>query len=149
MKSNSKGFTLLEIIVVMILVAVASSLVFVSVGKSIGKKKDKAFAEDMVSLCKEARFRAIDKGVPAAILISSGERRCWIGGTEKSLEIPEEMLIEGEGVALFQEGVYAVHFYPDGSSSGGELTLSVFGRLVYAFKIDRLTGLISRVEGHA
>ena len=56
MKFNSeKGFTLAEILVVIILLALAGSLVFVSVGKSMAGRQNKAFARDMVFLCKKAR----------------------------------------------------------------------------------------------
>jgi general secretion pathway protein H len=155
MKSNfndmraKKGFSLIEILVVMLLLAMASSLIFFNVGKSMGNKQAKAFAQEMVSLCKKARRMAIDNGVPTALHISSTQRRCWVSGATKSLEVPEQMLIEGEGVNQLNEDVYAVRFYPDGSSGGGELTLSISGRTIYAFRVDALTGLLTRIEKDA
>ncbi len=149
MRSTSEGFTLLELLVVLVLLALAGSLVFVNVGKSIGKRETKIFAQEMVSLCKKARRMAVEDGAPKAFHISSVQRRCWVGDGTRSIEIPEKMLIEGEGVAQLNEDVYAIWFYPDGSSSGGELTLSISGRLIYAFRVDVLTGIITRIQENA
>ncbi len=144
--SSKKGFTLVEILVVIILLALAGSLVFVSVGKSMATKQNKAFSRQMLSFCKKARRMAVDHGVPTALNISSAQRRCWVDNSKKSLEIPEQMLIEGEGISQLNEDLYTIRFYPDGSSDGGELALSVAGQTVYAFRVDMLTGILSRVE---
>ena len=150
MKYNSKkGFTLLEILVALTLLAMAGALVSVNVGKSATNKKPKAFARQMVSLCKKARRVAVDHGVPTALYISSGKRNCWISGKATSLKIPEQMLIEGKGVCQLGSDIHAIRFYPDGSSSGGELTLSISGQPVYVFRIDMLTGLLTRIEEEA
>jgi general secretion pathway protein H len=143
MKSNSDGFTLLEMIVVLVIIAMCGTLVFVNVGKSIATRKNKNFAYEMISLCKTARRLAIDRGAPVAFYISSDERRCWIDSGRDDIKVPEGMLIEGEGVSAFDEGVYGIEFYPDGSASGGELTLSVGGNIVCTIKVDLVTGTIS------
>jgi general secretion pathway protein H len=139
----SGGFTLLEIIVVLVLVALASSLVYSGVARSLGGHQEKVFGRELVSLTKRARRMAIEKGVPSALLISSEERRCWVRGETAAVEVPETMLIEGEDVTQVEEGVYGIAFYPDGSSSGGTLTFSVGGEVVYAFRTDPVTGIIS------
>jgi general secretion pathway protein H len=147
--SSKNGFTLVEILVVVVLLAMAGSLVFVSAGKTMAGNRNRAFAGEMLSLCKKARRMAVDDGVPTAFNISSGQRRCWVGDSKKTLEIPEEMLIEGEGISQLNEDVYTIGFYPDGSSGGGTLTLSVSGQTVYAFRIDILTGMLTRIEEDA
>jgi general secretion pathway protein H len=143
MKSNSDGFTLLELIIVMVIIAISSSLVFVSVGKSIATRKNKNFAYEMISLCKTARRLAIERGMPVVFHISSEKRQCWIDTAGTHLEVPEEMLIEGERVATFENGVYGITFYPSGSASGGELTLSVAGNTLCTVKVDLITGTIT------
>jgi general secretion pathway protein H len=143
MKSNSDGFTLLELIVVLVIIAICGSLVFVNVGKSIATRKNKDFAYEMISFCRTARRLSIDRGMPVAFYISSDERRCWIDNTGAQIAVPEEMLIEGEGVSAFDNGVYGISFYPDGSASGGQLTLSVGGNIVCTVKVDLITGTIT------
>jgi len=143
--SFDKGYTLVEILVVMILLATIGSLVFVNVGRSIGKKKTKAFTQQTLALCKKARRMAMDNGVPTNVYISSSQRRCWINDRAKAIQFPEQVLIEGQGVTRLNEDLYAICFYPDGSSSGGELTVSLSDQPVYAFSVDRLTGLVAEI----
>jgi general secretion pathway protein H len=146
---NKKGFTLLEILVAVTLLIMVGTLVSVNIGKAAADKKPRAFARQMISLFKKARRVAVDNGKPMAVYISSSKRRCWINGEDTSLEIPEQMLVEGEGVSRLSSDIHVIRFYPDGSSSGGDLTLSISGRPVYAFRVDMLMGLVTRIEEDA
>ena len=147
-KWNKKGFTLLEMLVVLILAAMVGTLVFVRVGKSMTSRQTKVFTQELISLCKEARRMAMEKGEPTSVDISSEQRRCSFSGSKKVLAIPAEMAIEGTGIGRLEEDVYAIYFYPDGSSGGGELILSIPGQKIYSFRIDMLTGLLSRTGEH-
>jgi len=147
--SSNSGFTLVEILVVLVILSMAGALIFVNVGKSMANKQGKAFGREMISLCKKARRKAVDNGMISGLYISSAERRCWVSGEKRSLEYPGQMLVEGEGVQQLNEDLYVVRFYPDGSSSGGDLTLSIGGKTICAFRVDMLTGLVTRTEEHA
>jgi general secretion pathway protein H len=140
---NSRGFTLIEILVVMVLIAVSGSLVYLSVGRSAGQKQGKLFAQEMIGLVKKARSTSLASSRPVAFYISSSERICWVEGSASSLKIPEQVLIQAQGIAQADADVYGVYFYPDGSSSGGELTLSANGRPFCVFRVDILTGLVA------
>ncbi len=142
MKYNSKGFTLLELIIVITILGIVASLVVVSVGKNIATDTEKVFVHNVTQNCIEARTQAIIKGDIQALFISSSERRCWITGKREKLKVPASMLIEGEDVGQPEDDRYAIYFYPDGSSSGGVLILSVPGRFIYRLEIDPLTGKI-------
>ena len=147
MKYNfDKGYSLVEILVVMILLAAIGSLVFVNVGRSAGKKKTKAFTQQTFNLCKKARRMAMDNGVLTKVYISSSQRCCWVDDRTRAIQFPEQMRIEGQGVTQLDEDLYAVCFYSDGSSSGGELNFSLSDQPIYAFRVDRLTGLVSEIE---
>ena len=148
-RPNFSGFTLLEIIVVMVLISLVGSLIYVNVGKSSARRKAKSFAEELVSSCRKARRMAIGRDETITFHISSSQRRCWINDSDKAFDVPEMILIEGEGVSLVDEDVFGIRFYPDGSSSGGTLTLSISGKTVYAFRIDRITGILTRIEEDA
>ena len=88
----------------------------------------------------------MDNGIPTNVYISSSQRCCWIDDRTKAIEFPEQMLIQGQGVARLTEDLFAIRFFPDGSSPGGELTFSLLDQPVYAFRVDRITGLLSRIE---
>lgn len=170
MKFNSKGFTLIEIIVVMVLIAFASSLVFINIGKSGRMKRNRLFAGNMINLCKKARLRAINEGMPACLKISPTLRQCWISfkdtpfkgaadGEEavsiedqadentSILNIPENMRIKGSGIRCDDNNIHYICFYADGSSGGGELTLtSEEDGFAFTFRVDMLTGSIRKID---
>ncbi len=140
---NSRGFTLIEVVVVMVLIAVSGALIYLNVGRSSGQKQEKLFAQEMVGLIKKARRTSITLSRPIVFGISSTDRFCWIDGIETRLEIPEKILIQGEGIAHIDDDIKGIYFYPDGSSSGGEFTLYAGGQPFFGFRIDILTGLIT------
>jgi len=146
MKSISKGFTLIEILVVMLLISIVGSTVYMNFGKNQNHLEQRAFAEKMVSMCKKTRQRALVLGEPSVFKISSIDRKCWIENTERRLEIPESILMEGQGVAQTDDDIYSVIFFPDGSSSGGEFFLSANGQKIYDFRIDMLTGILEIMD---
>lgn len=140
---NTRGFTLIEILVVMILIAVSASLIYLNVGKSAAQKQSKLFAHEMIQLVKKARSVSVATSQPVRFFISSSERNCWVEGSQASLRIPEIVQIQESGIARVDADVFAMVFYPDGSSSGGEVTLLVDERPFFAFRVDTLTGLIA------
>lgn len=141
---NARGFTFIEIVVVMVLVAVSGSLVYMSVGRSAEQKQGKIFAQEMMSLVKKARRTSVANSRPVAFLISSQDRMCWVEGSSGDLEIPERVMIQEQGIAQLDGGVFGIYFYPDGSSSGGEITLAADGVPFFVFQVDILTGLVTR-----
>jgi len=140
---NGRGFTLIEILVVMVLIAVSGSLVYLSVGRSAEQKQGRMFAQEMIALVKKARGTSLASSRPVAFYISSADRICWVEGGAASLKIPEKVLIQAQGIAHVEADVYGVYFYPDGSSSGGELTLSTNGEPFSVLRVDMLTGLVT------
>lgn len=143
---NSKGFTLIEILVVMVLFALAGTMVFANVGKSRHERGNKDFSRSFVQMVKKARTRAVGTGRAVTVRLSDERKECSIDGLEKTLSIPEEMLIEAdEGNGRMEEGDFIFSFYPDGSSDGLTLTFSVGDTFVRRIRIDMLTGIVERV----
>lgn len=170
-----RGFTLIEVLVVMILIAIASSLVLMHVGQSGRMRQNRMFAGKMVDLCRKARLTAVGSGIPTCMTISPEARECrinrldqlwdmvssrekepeegidWSGLSKSSapkrdvLQIPEVVLLEGERIQATDNGISYICFYPDGSSSGGALTVSVEDEFEYDFQVDMLTGAIREV----
>ena len=145
MRYSSKGFTFLELVVVLVILGVMSSIVFVRVGRSVTSKRPRLFVQEMVGLCRKARRLAIADGMISSFYISSDERKCWVN-SRQPLEIPAEIKVEGEGVKELENGIFGIRFFPDGSSSGGSLFISRSDNRLYAFRVDMLTGLIMPIK---
>ena len=133
------GFTLFELLVVMVILGLAAGLTFVSVSSGILKGKDARFREEVRTLLQRARAKALLSGEPVRVLIESEERRIEIEGG-RGVEIPEEVQVEGEGVGEVSPGIYGILFYPDGSSSGGALFLRWPDGAEYSIRVGRIFG---------
>ncbi len=131
---DQHGFTLVELLVVMVLVALISSLVFLSVASGLFKNEQRRFAEDFSADMKRCRNRAIGKGRAVEFLIDGSKRRFGIKG-KKMKEIPSSVEVRGEGLLEIEPGLHGLVFYPDASSSGGEIELRWEGGRVDIFKV--------------
>lgn len=139
--NRSKGFTLVELLVVLILIGIFSSLVFVAVASGILRSEENRFIQSFSQTLVRARSASLGRGEAVRFFIDGESRAFCIEGL-KWQNIPESIKIEGEGVGEVEPGIYSVTFYPDGSSSGGEIDLKWEGGRVDRIVIDRFLGLI-------
>ncbi len=139
--SDSNGFTLLELLVVLILIGLLSGMVFVSISGGILRSQERRFVLSFQHALVRARAAALARGKLVRFLIDSNKRAYSIDGKGWE-EIPETIQVEGEGVAEISEGVYGVIFYPDGSTSGGEIDLKWQKGQIDRITVDRLLGII-------
>lgn len=140
-KILSRGFTLLEILVVLILISLATSLVATNVGSSSDHKRTLFFIRQVQSMCRKARHRAMINGYPQTFVISSSSRVCWVV-KESKVEIPSSITIEGENIETEDQDIYKIMFYTDGSSSGGQLFFKSEEKSLAILKVDVMTGII-------
>ena len=142
--ANRRGFTLLELIVVMLLMALGVSLITTSLGRGIGRRRPKAFVQQLVSLCRQARSQALSNAKPVSLTIDGDARRCWLDDRKPGLKIPDIIRIEVEDRVFTydSQAAYQIIFFPDGSSTGDRLVFSVDGRPMAFLRLDPLTGFI-------
>ena len=138
---GSKGFTLIELLVVLVLIGIFSSLVFVSVAGGLLRSEERHFVHSFTQTLVRARSASLGRGEAVRFFID-GESRTYCVEGLKWQNIPESIKVEGEGVGKVEPGVHAVTFYPDGSSSGGEIDLKWEGGRLDRIVIDRFLGLI-------
>jgi general secretion pathway protein H len=136
-----KGFTLIELLVVLVIISILSSMVFVAVASGIFKSKENRFIQSFEQNLIRSRSASLGRGEAVRFFID-GDSRTFCAEGLKWQSIPESIQVEGEGVGEVEPGVYAVTFYPDGSSSGGEIDLKWEGGRIDRIVIDRFLGLI-------
>ncbi|MCD6197671.1 MAG: prepilin-type N-terminal cleavage/methylation domain-containing protein [Deltaproteobacteria bacterium] len=139
--SGSKGFTLVELLVVLVLIGIFSSLVFVSVAGGILRSEENRFIQSFTQTLIRARSASLGRGEAVRFFIDGESRTFCVEGLKRQ-NIPESIKVEGEGVGEVEPGVHAVTFYPDGSSSGGEIDLKWEGGRLDRIVIDKFLGLI-------
>ena len=71
---TSRGFTLIELIVVMVILGLTMGIVLPRVGASWRRAEDREFLQEFVQTLKRARLQAMNAGSIAAFRIRGAER---------------------------------------------------------------------------
>ena len=127
------GFSLLEMILVMALIAAASLLAVAAFGGGMQGMKLRAGAKEVAAQMRFARAVAISSGQPQDVIIDPAARQ-WQGAKGRSGTLPDvgEVVFTGARAAQFDpggnsEGKGTVRFFPDGAATGGRVRLLANG----------------------
>lgn len=138
--SRRAGFSLMELLVALTILALAMSVVSLSVSRRSPSFEMRRAASETVSLMREARLAAQAGGVPAMVVFDPEARR--ISGPQgEAVKVPEG--IETSLVSAASAGGPAIIFFPDGSSTGGKLSFEILGRRE-TVSVDWLTSRVVR-----
>jgi general secretion pathway protein H len=139
------GFTLIEMMAVMMIVALVSSLVIPMVSGT-GRAGLKAVVMNSVALLRRERLGAILTGRERHVTLD-GERRVLVGDGGDTVVIPSDVVVNllGENT-LWSERLAVAAFHPDGASSGAVLRFSREG-VEYEVRANWYTGGVT-VEAH-
>lgn len=143
MITRHRGFTLLEVLVVLALLAMIYALVppMINIGGSTAELK--AGARQVAAGLRKVRSEAITQRDEATLTLNVEARNFVLSGEVKPRSLPQQAEIsvftsQGEVV---DASTAAIRFYPDGSSTGGRVTLAMGERKFYV-DIDWLTGQV-------
>lgn len=147
---RARGFTLLELLVVMVILAAVVGLVVPRFGAALPGVELKGAARDVASALRYARGRAIATRSDIAVVFDVDAATYRIEGAgaderERSLgRNVSARLVTGRS-ELRGESVGAISFFPDGSSTGGRVTLRS-GERVFEVDVQWLTGRVSILD---
>jgi len=145
--TRHSGFTLLEILVVLALLAMIYALIppMITVGGSTTELK--AGARQVAAGLRNARSQAIVSRGEATLTLDVEARSFRLSGNDKPRNLPRQAQIsvytaQGEVV---DANTAAIRFYPDGSSTGGRVTLAM-GERKFHIDVDWLTGQVDILD---
>jgi general secretion pathway protein H len=146
-KNSIKGFSLIEILVVMVFIAVIAGFVSSSMTKSLKNTKIRAVSKNLVSAMRYTRGQAIVKHEQKTITFNVKEKT-YKAPRKKTVTIPEEVEINvfTADSEVADESSGSIRFFSDGSSTGGWVKLT-YGEKIWKINVNWLTGEISTVEG--
>ncbi|HET7548377.1 MAG TPA: GspH/FimT family protein [Usitatibacter sp.] len=141
---KAAGFTLLELIVVLVLAA-AIYAVLLGVPLRGGSSADlKAAARTLASALRQAQATAMATRHDATLTLDLEAREFRLPGEKDARKLPSDIdlkLYTAES-EVTSERTGAIRFYPDGSSTGGRITV-YSGPRQYLVDVDWLTGRVS------
>jgi general secretion pathway protein H len=120
------GFTLLELLVVLGIVGVVLGTMIIARPNASGTRVD-AVARTVLATLRLARAQAIERNTEIEVLIDPQTH--MVGSPQGKWQLPDGVYV----VLTFAESekrgaAGGLRFYPDGQSSGGEISLALGGR---------------------
>ena len=143
---RAPGFTLIEMLAVIVLIAIAVTVTAVSLrGRSRGQLE--ASAQRVAAGLRDTRTRAMATGKPQWFTVDLREH-AWAAPGRDAHAFPADAGVRVTSAAQESErsGVARIRYFPDGSSSGGNIVLSDDRRSARV-DVDWLTGAVTVSSG--
>jgi general secretion pathway protein H len=140
------GFTLLEILIVLAIVAIIGGLALSFGVGALGKERAEVTAQEIAQGLRRARSRAIADNADRAFEIDVEARQMHVPG-EAVHALPASLDVEMTTAAAERTAASAgsIRFFPDGSSTGGEITVADATQ-TFTVRVDWLTGGVEIVR---
>jgi general secretion pathway protein H len=146
--SSLTGFTLIEIIIVLLIIGIATGLVGIVVSRNSGDREVRIFTKELSAVLRYARSHAVSEKRSYCFVIDreEGMYRLYVhdSGEEEeadtviSKSIPEEIeIIHSED----DEDV-DIEFFPQGNSTGGVMQVARDGKVDFYITVNRITGRV-------
>ena len=144
---SSKGFTLVELIVVLMIVALMMALIGTSISRNISGAEMRTAARKVAASMRYTRTKAILSKSEQVFLLDT-ESLEYTAADRAPVTLPEGMKVELNTARseLTSETAGGIRFYPDGGSTGGNVRLEANGR-IYRVNVTWLTGEASLQQG--
>jgi general secretion pathway protein H len=137
-----RAFTLLEMLAVIILIGVAAAAVSISVAHGLASARINAAAGELASALRTTRTQAIVHGQPRFFELNMRDAT-YRGADQRDVHLPRGLDLQITSAKKDQSGDIArINFYPDGSSTGGRITLRS-GQREWHVNVSWLTGAIT------
>lgn len=138
--AGARGFTLVEVVVVLVIISLMLALVGTSISRNISGAEMRTAARKVAASLRYTRTQAILRKSEQVFVVDTKNRT--FKAPDRELEtLPEGMNVELNTARseVTSEHVGGIRFYPDGGSTGGNVRLEANGR-VYQVNIAWLTG---------
>ena len=134
------GFTLVEVVVVLVIASLVLALVGTSISRNISGAEMRTAARKVAASMRYTRTQAILTKTEQVFLLDT-ESLTYQAAEKDPEKLPEGMKVELTTARseLTSESAGGIRFYPDGASTGGKVLLEANGR-IYTLNVSWLTG---------
>ena len=144
--ARARGFTLIELMAVILLIAIAMTIISVSFSKSLQAAKIRGASRDLVAALRYTRGQAIVKGKSQALVLDL-DNNSYTAPGKGAKQLPKGMALRLTTADIEQTGANSggIRFFPDGSSTGGHISV-LQGQREWRINVAWLTGDIELNE---
>jgi general secretion pathway protein H len=143
---SERGFTLLEMVCVLALIAIMAAILLPFIPRQTSRSRLQAYALQAAAVLKEDRNAAIRRGTGVATLVDAGSRLIRSGATADTIRIPDDVRFEAllPRTCNRREELSTINFFASGMSCGGAIALTRLD-VGYEVRVNWLTGRIEIV----
>jgi general secretion pathway protein H len=138
---TASGFTLLELLVVLAILAAAAALALPRFGGTVSRASMRGTAVQLAALLRTARSEAMRRNTVQTVTIDLSRRAYWSNIQTRPHLIGQgiDLTLSGAGIALSDEQAIQVRFTPDGRAPAMKIGLKE-GPASAVITIDWMTG---------
>jgi general secretion pathway protein H len=140
---NNRGFSLFELILVLLLLGVSMAIVLPNIEKGLQDREVRSSALGLAAAARDLRSKALSDGVPQQLVVNLSENS-YLAARSREVRLPAEVrfVSVGGGEAVNRE-LKRFYFFPNGSSLGGEIVLADSAKSTsYSIRLEALTGRV-------
>jgi general secretion pathway protein H len=142
----AKGFTLFELLVVLVLVALIAAVSAPLLLKGLGRAEARGAAQDVAAALRRARSEAVVRNSDVVLTVDVNARSFRMDGAAAHvLPVKLEVELYTAQTEQIAADVGNIRFFPDGSSTGGEVVLAD-DRSKFHVQVEWLTGRVSIID---
>lgn len=145
-RNRAEGFSLIEILAVIVLIAIVLTAVSFSFSKSLSGARIQAASRDLVAALRYTRGQAIVKGKEQTLELNL-ENNSYQAPNRAAVFLPKDMQLRllTASNELTSEHSGRIRFYRDGSSTGGHISV-ITGEREWRINVNWLTGEVVLME---
>ncbi|WP_292619345.1 prepilin-type N-terminal cleavage/methylation domain-containing protein [Nitrobacter sp. 62-23] len=145
--NNQQGFTLLEMVCVIALIALMAAVLLPFLPQHTSRARLQAYALEAAGLLKADRNAAIARRADVSTLVDPPSRAIRSGVSSQFLRIPDDVRFDAllPQTCRHRAALSAISFFADGMSCGGTIALARLDT-TYEIRVNWLTGRIEIVN---
>jgi len=146
--SDSQGFSLLELLLVLLLLGLSSLIVLPTIDTGLRERDVRRSALGLAAVARELRSRAVYEGIPQQLVLNVVDHS-YLVARDREVHLPSDVKFsQVEGGQTLEKSLRQFIFFPNGSSLGGQIGLSG-GRNAtgYSVRLEPLSGKVDVIKG--
>ena len=141
------GFTLIEMLIVLVIASIVTATLVPNFAPGIARAQLYSATRDVASALRHTRGQALITGQDALFELNTVQHTYRVSGRPKAYKLPAEIELGlfTTTTETLDEGVGRIRFFPDGSATGGRVTL-IAAKQSRVVDVNWLTGEVRMGE---